>query len=180
MINCPLHSQTSVTANDGVWHHICVSWESSSGSWKFYKDGLLEDDGSLKAGHTIGSGGTFVLGQDQDSVGGGFNAAESFQGMLSNVNVWNRVLTATEITEMSKTCLVDEPTAGKVKKWLDFLREGEARLVVPSSCEPLGMGRSHFIACACTYVAKLSNLLPIFAYRCLKIVKQGFRSTFSK
>lgn len=127
---------TSVIANDGVWHHICVSWESNTGAWKCYKDGDLEEDGAdFKSSHVIAEGGSLVLGDR-------FDADQSFQGMLSNVNIWNQVLTAQQIKEMSKLCLLDEATDRKVFKWLDFLREAGARLVRPSSCEPMGVGRS--------------------------------------
>ena len=136
---------TSVTANDGVWHHICASWQSSSGSWKFYKDGVLKKEGTnLKRGHTIRSGGTLVLGQEQDSVGGGFDADQSFQGMISNVNMWNLVLTDDQVEKMSKSCLLEEASDRKVYKWLDFLREGLARMIKQSSCESFGMGMCQF------------------------------------
>ena len=36
---------TSVSANDGKWHHICVTWENTAGSWKLYKDGKVEASG---------------------------------------------------------------------------------------------------------------------------------------
>lgn len=59
--------QTSVTANDGAWHHICLSWEKSSGSRKLYKDGVIKQEGTnFKRGHTIRQSGTLVLGQEQD------------------------------------------------------------------------------------------------------------------
>lgn len=29
------------SANDGKWHHICVTWQNSDGVWQFYKDGTL-------------------------------------------------------------------------------------------------------------------------------------------
>ncbi|XP_020606897.1 neuronal pentraxin-1-like [Orbicella faveolata] len=128
------HSKTTVSANDGVWHHICVSWERSSGSWTFYKDGKIKQQGQLKAGHTIREGGSLVLGQDQDSVGGGFDADQSFKGMLSNVNVWDHKLTDTRIEEMSKSCLLDEWNAGNVYRWGDFLQKAPARLVKKSLC----------------------------------------------
>lgn len=82
-----------------------------------------------------------VLGQDQDSVGGGFNADESFQGTLLNVNVWNQVLTPEQIQKMSQSCMLEEATDRKVFKWLDFLREGETRLIQSSSCKPMGSGK---------------------------------------
>lgn len=136
------NSQTSVTANDGEWHQICFSWENSLGSWKFYKDCILKEEGTgFKKGYTIREGGTLVLGQDQDSVGAGFQSAQSFQGKLSNVNVWDHVLPDTQIKEMSTSCLLDEWNEANVFKWPDFLSQGGARLVKPSPCKPLAMGR---------------------------------------
>lgn len=28
-----------VSANDGQWHHVAVTWRSSDGQWVFYLDG---------------------------------------------------------------------------------------------------------------------------------------------
>ncbi|XP_023222403.1 sushi, von Willebrand factor type A, EGF and pentraxin domain-containing protein 1-like [Centruroides sculpturatus] len=36
---------TDVTANDGKWHHICVTWSSPTGAWSIYKDGEQADKG---------------------------------------------------------------------------------------------------------------------------------------
>lgn len=102
-----------------------------------------------------------VLGQDQDSVGGGFETDDSFQGMLANVNVWNEVLTPEQIKPMSKSCLVDENNAGKVFKWLDFLREGEPRLVKPFSCEPFGKGKVTVEDMFVNIKVNLSNVLSV-------------------
>ncbi len=82
-----------------------------------------------------------MLGQEQDSVGGDFDADQSFKGMLSNVNVWNKVLLASQIEEMSTSCLLDEWNAGNVYKWRDFIRESDGRLLKESTCEPLRVGR---------------------------------------
>ena len=127
----------NVTANDGFWHHICLAWENTLGSWKFFKDGVVKDEGtSFKKGGNITEGGALVLGQDQDSVGGGFEASQSFQGMLSHVNVWDRVLDTSEIEEMSESCLPNERNEGNVFKWTDFLSQEGAKLVEPSPCVP--------------------------------------------
>ena len=137
-----LYSQTSVSVHNGVWQHFCVSWQRNSGSWKFYKNGDLKEQGTnFKTGYQITQGGTLVLGQEQDSVGGDFDAPQSLKGMLSNVNVWDRVLSPTQIEEMSKSCLLDEWNAGNVYKWRDFLHEAGAALVGQSTCETLGTGR---------------------------------------
>ena len=140
----PYLRETSVSPNNGVWHHICVSWESSSGSWKIYKDGHLEEEGTgFKTGHQIRQGGSLVLGQEQGSAGGGFDSAKSFQGMLQNVNIWDHVLNTATIVEMSRFCLLNEWGAGNVFKWREFLREAriQTSLVKSSTCEPLGVGK---------------------------------------
>ena len=42
---------TSVSTNDGKWHHICYAWENTAGSWKLYKDGKVAASGKgLKTG----------------------------------------------------------------------------------------------------------------------------------
>jgi RHS repeat-associated protein len=47
----------------------------------------------------IDSGG-FVIGQEQDSVGGGFESAQAFDGDLDDLRIYSRVLTATEVFEL--------------------------------------------------------------------------------
>ena len=91
----------------------------------------------LTTGHTIISGGSLVLAQEQDSPGGGFHSSQTFIGMLTNVNVWDHVLPIAQIEKMSKSCLSGE---GNVYKWSDFIhgRKGKVELVVPSPCKPLG------------------------------------------
>ena len=125
------------SANDGKWHHICVSWRNTDGAWQFYKDGELHmHSRGLKRGHIIKGGGSLVLGQDQDSPGGSFESHQSFQGSLTNVNVWSYVLTASRIKSLSKSCLLGE---GNVYEWSDFIYgvKGRAAIVIPSPCHRL-------------------------------------------
>ena len=98
---------------------------------------MKERGSRFKEGYTIKQGGTLVLGQDSN---GDFEAHQSFQGMLSNVNVWDYLVYNSAIKEMSESC-VSAWTDHTVYKWLDFLREGGATLVKPSPCELLGMGK---------------------------------------
>lgn len=96
--------------------------------------------GTLKKGYTIRERGTLVLGQEQDSVGGDFDKKQSLKGMLSNVNVWDRVLSATHIKDMSRSCLRDEWNEGNVYKWPDFLNEGGAKVFRPAPCVRVELG----------------------------------------
>ncbi|XP_022799718.1 sushi, von Willebrand factor type A, EGF and pentraxin domain-containing protein 1-like [Stylophora pistillata] len=109
----------SISANDGKWHHICVTWENTAGSWKLFKDGRVASSGTvLSKGHTIRGGGYLTLGQEQDTVGGGFDAGQSFIGKLAGVNIWDHVLSNQEITRMSQSCQVG---VGDVFRWSEFL-----------------------------------------------------------
>jgi hypothetical protein len=44
-----------------------------------------------------------VIGQEQD-VGGAFSQPESFVGLLTNLNLWSKELTFTQIENMIVTC----------------------------------------------------------------------------
>uniref|UniRef100_A0A8C1JVU7 Sushi, von Willebrand factor type A, EGF and pentraxin domain-containing protein 1 n=1 Tax=Cyprinus carpio TaxID=7962 RepID=A0A8C1JVU7_CYPCA len=107
--------------NDGLWHHIGVSWRSKDGDWRVYIDGIPSDGGKgLSVGTTIPGGGALVLGQDQDQRGDGFNPVESFVGTLSQLNIWNYVLTPQQIKSLASSCPRDLQK-GNVFAWPDFL-----------------------------------------------------------
>jgi len=44
------------------------------------------------------TGGTFYLGTDQDTVGGGFGNTDSFDGQMAEVRIWNDVRTSGEVS----------------------------------------------------------------------------------
>ena len=121
--------------NDGNWHHICCSWENKAGSWKVYKEGALQASGSgLKTGYSIKTNGILTIGQEQDSFGGGFDATQKYNGELTDLNMWNRVLSAGEISKLAGSC---HGGMGNVKKWSDFKAgiRGNVRVISPSACK---------------------------------------------
>ena len=125
-----------MSANDDKWHHICVSWENTAGLMNLYKDGVLSANATnFKAGHVIRSGGSLMLGQEQDSFASGLDSTQSFQGFLSNLNVWDYVVCQEIITRMSKACISGK---GNVYQWSNFKQAfvGEPRLFIPSPCVP--------------------------------------------
>lgn len=88
--------QTNVPAvlNDFAWHHFAVT-RRGSGPVAAYLDG------APVASWTAGTGplqvGAVVLGQDQDSVGGGFQPARAFQGRLDELVIYRRALSDAEV-----------------------------------------------------------------------------------
>ncbi|XP_035766713.1 pentraxin-4 [Neolamprologus brichardi] len=83
---------------DAHWHHVCVLWSSIHGRFWHYNDHLLASSGSdFRKGWEVPGGGSVVLGQEQDSVGGGFDPAEGFAGQMAGFRLWNRVLSPSEV-----------------------------------------------------------------------------------
>ncbi|KAF1379269.1 hypothetical protein PFLUV_G00174330 [Perca fluviatilis] len=83
---------------DARWHHVCVLWSSIQGHFWHYSDHRLTSSGSnFRKGWEIPGGGSVVLGQEQDTVGGGFDPAEGFAGQVAGFRVWSRVLSPSEV-----------------------------------------------------------------------------------
>jgi hypothetical protein len=130
---------TNVAGYDGRWHHMymhmCVSWENTAGKAVLYKDGIVKTQTTdFRRGHVIRGGGTLVIGQDQDTVGGGFQPEESFLGDLTGINIWNRVLGPNEISTMSRVCGTGQ---GNVLSWSDVTSSsirGQVQIIRPSKC----------------------------------------------
>jgi prepilin-type N-terminal cleavage/methylation domain-containing protein len=89
---------TGISPNDGSWHHIAVTWRSSDGQTKLYRDGQPVYTGAmLPAGTVITPGGALVFGQEQDSIGGGFAASQAFEGDIDEIVIYDQVLEDSEI-----------------------------------------------------------------------------------
>jgi hypothetical protein len=104
---------TGIAYNDGEWHHLAVTWESSSGDLKVYKDGVCEFEGTTAQGESIPSGGCLILGQEQDTVGGSFDVTQAFKGEMADVRIYNTVLSADEI-KLQSCLLAYYPLNGNV------------------------------------------------------------------
>ena len=87
----------AVSANDGEWRHIAVTWKSLTGACTFYKDGEPVKTNAFQVGNFMETNGTLVVGQDQDSLGGGFQSFQGFVGVIDEIRLWNTVRTAEEI-----------------------------------------------------------------------------------
>jgi glucose/arabinose dehydrogenase len=90
---------TGVVLNDGAWHHVAVTWSSAAGALRVYKDGALaySNASPVKPGASLTTGGALVLGQEQDTVGGGFETSQAFLGNLDDVALYPSALTAAQV-----------------------------------------------------------------------------------
>ncbi|XP_002732774.2 uncharacterized protein LOC100376615 [Saccoglossus kowalevskii] len=127
-------AQSAVDLSDDLWHHACVTWTSINGQWQVYKDGVLAAEGTgLSTGLYIHGGGVLILGQEQDSPGGGFVDTQAFVGEFSLFNLWNRVLTSDEIGVNFADCI----GTGNVYSWDSNAISAVSMTIVPfqSVCE---------------------------------------------
>ncbi|XP_062853438.1 neuronal pentraxin-1-like [Trichomycterus rosablanca] len=105
--------------NDGKWHHICITWTTRDGLWEAFQDGVLRGSGeNLAPYHPIKANGVLVLGQEQDTLGGGFDATQAFVGELANFNIWDRKLSSGEIYNLA-TCN-SRAQSGNVLSWSEL------------------------------------------------------------
>ncbi|XP_020342455.1 neuronal pentraxin-2a [Oncorhynchus kisutch] len=110
-------AQLPLSVSDGRWHHICITWTTRDGFWEAYQDGERLGTGeNLAPWHPIKPGGVIILGQEQDMVGGRFDATQAFVGELSQFNMWDRVLRPVDIMGMAN-CSSYMP--GNIVPWID-------------------------------------------------------------
>nr|XP_033779658.1 serum amyloid P-component-like [Geotrypetes seraphini] len=79
------------------WKHICISWESSTGVVTLWINGNALPRKTLKKGYSIKAQPFIALGQDQDSYGGSFDKKQSYEGEISDVQMWNFILSPNQI-----------------------------------------------------------------------------------
>ncbi|XP_067863073.1 C-reactive protein-like isoform X1 [Heptranchias perlo] len=89
---------------DAQLRHMCVTWESEEGLTTFWVNGQRSIEKVVNRKGNVRGGGTIILGQEQDSVGGRFDANQCFVGEMADVNLWDHVLTANEINVVSQGC----------------------------------------------------------------------------
>ncbi len=102
---------------DGQKHTLSVTWENSAGAWSVYIDGSLYDSGTgLSTGQNIPTGGTLMFGLEQDSVGGGFESQEYFNGTLYDIRLFDDLRTSEEIRVNQRETLPNTE-AGLIANW---------------------------------------------------------------
>ena len=93
--------------------------KNTQGVTKLFKDGQFTGQVTHHdtSNFTLTAGGSLVLGQDQDSIGGGFHVEETFHGRLASVNMWDKVLSESDIAAQYTNCSVPY---GSVLNWSVF------------------------------------------------------------
>ncbi|KAM4600516.1 C-reactive protein-like [Polymixia lowei] len=110
-----------------TWHSVCSTWDATSGLGQLWLDGQPSSRKYMKSGSNIRGRAIIILGQEQDSHGGAFDAQQSFVGMISDVHMWDHVLSPREIQRFMDDLNF---TPGNVLNWsaLQFQTVGRVLL----------------------------------------------------
>jgi sugar lactone lactonase YvrE/subtilisin-like proprotein convertase family protein len=82
---------------DGAWHHLVVSWKSTSGAVEVFLDGARAASGTLALGSLLRPNGALVLGQKQGCLGACFDTNFDLVGHLDEVAIYDRALRHDEV-----------------------------------------------------------------------------------
>lgn len=96
-IGTPLSFNTENMQN--VWTHFAWTRLSSTGLNIFYRDGKYLGQYTGAISTNIATGGHMIIGQEADSSGGSFDPNQNLDGDFSMLQVYNRVLTASEVEQ---------------------------------------------------------------------------------
>ena len=116
----------SSSVTDGLAHEWVVSRTAATGATTVYIDGrVAASTTGLSAGQALSSNGTLIFGQEQDTVGGGFQTSQTFRGTYSDIAVYNTAWTTSDV--ISKTGTVPSDSgSGVVAHWtFDSLSGGQ-------------------------------------------------------
>lgn len=108
-INLP-HSYHS-----GDWTNYCITWSSNGGGAQLWLNGKMGEHRQVNSGYTIGSSGVLTLGTDHNGVLG-ISTEYAFMGKMTDVNVWDYVLSTAGIREQM-LCGRNNSAAGNVFSW---------------------------------------------------------------
>lgn len=108
---------SEIQNNDNTWHHLVFTRAGSIVT--LYLDGDFHSNwDSAPIGNLNVEQSGLWLGGDQDSVGGGWQSSQQFDGLLDDLRIYNRVLDKSEIQTLYQL----EDTKGIVE--------------VPTTCQP--------------------------------------------
>ncbi|MGH7978850.1 MAG: choice-of-anchor tandem repeat GloVer-containing protein, partial [Limisphaerales bacterium] len=93
---------SSATVNDGNWHHIVVTRSQATGQRQIYIDGALDSSDAATTG-LLNSPVLLTIGaisdaSNPDPTSPDENGFDGYQGLLDDVQIYDRVLSSTEVT----------------------------------------------------------------------------------
>ncbi len=94
--NHPVSGATALPP-DGIWHHAAVTFDSATGTWSVYLDGVLDGTATIGAGRPPNAASTATIA----ALGTAFRTdntnAGYFNGVMDEARIWNIVRTQPQI-----------------------------------------------------------------------------------
>lgn len=102
-------SSSTASMRDGLWHQLVWTRDASTAQSCFLFDGVSQGctthtDGDDTSPLTVISNG-LIIGQDQDSLTGGFDASQDWEGKLDEFLIFDQVLTQSQISNIRTNIL---------------------------------------------------------------------------
>lgn len=150
----------STRISDGTWHFVAVTWADELA--QFYFDGepvgaLLQTVFANAATRfptpdpgeaiDIAPGGVLIVGQDQDSLNGGFATTQALDGGVDELAIFDRALPAAEIAEIFAVTTCGERCDGRDNDsdgTVDEGFQGSAPACAAPSCQAIQASGSDF------------------------------------
>ncbi len=104
--------KSNSTVNDGDWHFVCGTFDSSTGAKRIYIDGDLDAKNltAHTAGESLGSSNTrygFIgVGSEASTFDGNKGPTNYFNGSLDEIYIYNKSLSYKEIVDLYLTGLI--------------------------------------------------------------------------
>ena len=116
------------------WQHYCWLYSSISGENYLYWNGILVANKTVPSryrtlwkGSKNGTQTAFIIGQEQDEIGSGYDPGQAFMGDIAELNIWDEFIEPALIHSIAR-CKIS--SRGNVKKWeISQLNINEAALV---------------------------------------------------
>uniref|UniRef100_A0A8C2ZLU4 Pentraxin 3 n=1 Tax=Cyclopterus lumpus TaxID=8103 RepID=A0A8C2ZLU4_CYCLU len=86
------------------WIHLCGAWSSEQGLASLWAGGRkVASTPGVAEGHILPDGGSLLLGQERNGCwfDGGFDPKMAFAGKMTGVNMWDKVLSEEEISQLA-------------------------------------------------------------------------------
>lgn len=84
---------SGVSVNDGAFHIVNASWQSTGGNVEVWKDGSRDFTSSgFQTGTSITAGGSMAIAGEQDAIDGSYDASQAHFGDFTEVMVFNTYL----------------------------------------------------------------------------------------
>ncbi|XP_064177860.1 C-reactive protein-like isoform X2 [Anguilla rostrata] len=113
-VNDLAHDFFEMPDNQNEWNSVCWTWDGKTGLTQVWVNGKRSIRVKITTDTVLAGTPIIILGQDQDTYGGGFDKNQCFVGDLTDVHMWNYVL---DICEIQNYMNYFTFTPGNVLNW---------------------------------------------------------------